>query len=161
MLDSSFLISLSNDQRPEHPVAKRYFIEFIDRHVPMQLSTIAICEYEVKQRIADLGLENFLICPFNIDDAITGATVFSRMFASREDGEDRVAIKDDAKLVAQCVLSGASHFITSDAKCVNRLDRIRREGLLPGLPFGISVREPFNAQWFNDGNQYDFIDAEG
>lgn len=160
MLDSSFLISLSNDERPEHSTAKRFFMEFIERHVPMYLSTIAICEYEVRQRIADLGLENFLIRPFNIDDAIQSAPIFDKMHAARMQGDDRVSVKDDAKLVGQCVLAGASHFATSDTKCAERLSKLRNAGLFASLPLPINVREPFSTHWFNDGNQYGFFDSE-
>jgi len=48
LLDSSFLISLSDDNRADHEVAKQYFYAFIEKGVMMHLSTIVICEYEVK-----------------------------------------------------------------------------------------------------------------
>lgn len=51
MLDSSFLISLSDDQRMDHEIAKAYFYSFMEKGVMMHLSTIVICEYEVKQSV--------------------------------------------------------------------------------------------------------------
>ncbi|MVW80202.1 hypothetical protein [Bordetella sp. 02P26C-1] len=160
MLDSSFLISLSTDERPEHLVAKRYYMAFIERGVPMFLSTIAVCEYEVRQRVDDLGLENFLILPFNIDDAIQGASLFGRMHAARTESDDRVAVKDDAKLLGQCVLAGISHFATSDTKCVNRLNSLRKSGAVTGLPLGINIRDAFSTLWFNENNQVGFFDLD-
>lgn len=160
MLDSSFLICLSTDERIEHQTAKQYFVELINRQVPMYVSAIAVCEYEVRQRISDLGLHNFLFVPFNIDDAIGSAKVFDRMFASRASGDDRVAVKDDAKLVGQCVLSGVSHFLTSDTKCADRLSRMRDAGTVAGLPMPVDIRTGYSSHWFNPGNQHDFIEED-
>lgn len=160
MLDSSFLICLSTDERPEHQTAKQYFVELVQRQVPMYLSTITICEYEVRQRITDLGLANFLVLPFNIDDAIGSAKIFDRLFACKASDDDRVAVKDDAKLIGQCVLSGISHFLTSDTRCARRIRKLREAGAMAGLPMPIDIQEPFSQNWFNDGNQFSFLDDE-
>ncbi|KAB0544159.1 type II toxin-antitoxin system VapC family toxin [Kerstersia gyiorum] len=153
MLDSSFLICLSNDERPEHQTAKKYYAEFIQRGIPMYLSTIVICEYEVRQRITDFGLENFLVQPFNIDEAIQGARVFDHLFSARGQGDERVSVKDDAKILSQCILGGISHFITSDTKCANRVTRLRSAATVSGLPMPIDVQQPYCSAWFNPENQ--------
>ncbi|AXA71393.1 hypothetical protein CE205_12640 [Achromobacter insolitus] len=160
MLDSSFLICLSTDERREHETARQYFVELIQRQVPIYLSTIAICEYEVRQRITDLGVANFLVLPFNIDDAIGSAKIFDRLFSAKSSDDDRVAVKDDAKLIGQCVLTGISHFLTSDTKCAKRIGKIRDAGVVAGLPMPIDIQEPFSPHWFNDGNQFSFLESE-
>ena len=112
-----------------------------------------ISEYEVRQRIADLGLANFIVLPFNIDDAIATARVFDVMHAARQPGDGRDAVKDDAKLLGQCVVSGVTHFATDDEPCARRITAARGNGTINGLPHAISLHEPFWAGWFSDGNQ--------
>ena len=153
LLDTSFLICLSSPSRPHHGVAKQYFQAFIASGVTMHLSTIVISEYEVRQRIADLGLANFIVLPFNIDDAIATARVFGVMHAARQPGDGRDAVKDDAKLLGQCVVSGVTHFATDDEPCARRITAARGNGTINGLPHAISLHEPFWAGWFSDGNQ--------
>ena len=48
LLDTSFLISLSDPARPHHADAGQYYRECVLRQVPMYLSTIVISEFQVK-----------------------------------------------------------------------------------------------------------------
>lgn len=153
LLDSSFLIALSNDARSEHQTAQRYFFEFMERRVQMYLSTIVISEYETRQRITDLGLHNFHIVPFNIDDAITAAQVFSTMHRTRVKSDSRVAVSADAKILGQCINAGIEVFATSDTTCCQRIERIRSEPGLAALPRGLNVRLPFDSSWFENGQK--------
>lgn len=98
----------------------------------MYLSTIVISEYEVKQRITDLGLTNFIVLPFNIDHARVTARVFDVMHAARQAGDERDAVKDDAKLLGQCVVAGITHFATDDAPCAER--RVNCRSAVPDQP---------------------------
>jgi len=124
----------------------------------MHLSTIVISEYEVRQRITDLGLANFIVLPFNIDDAIVTARVFDVMHAARQQfGDERDAVKDDAKLLGQCVAAGITHFTTDDGPCARRVATARSKGAIAGLPYAISLHEPFEAAWFSEGNQGSLI----
>ncbi len=151
MLDSSFLISLSDDGRDDHEVAKAYFYAFMENSVMMHLSTIVICEFEVKQRITDLGLHNFIILPFNYDDAMAGAAAFSVMHPTRVKNDDRAAVSADAKILGQCITGGISFFATGDQKCCARIEGMRGQasGLL--LPQPISTKLPYDGSWFNNG----------
>jgi predicted nucleic acid-binding protein len=153
LVDTSFLICLSSTSRPHHELAKEYFQRFIGAGVMMHLSTIVISEFEVRQRVTDLGLNNFMILPFNIDHAILTARIFDAMFAARQEGDARVAIKDDTKLIGQCVAAGISHFITDDASCARRLASFRSKGTTAGLPLPIDLHEGFWEGWFSDSNQ--------
>ncbi|GJH29329.1 PIN domain-containing protein [Caballeronia novacaledonica] len=153
LVDTSFLICLSSPSRPHHELAKEYFQRFIGAGVIMHLSTIVISEFEVRQRATDLGLNNFIIVPFNIDHAIVTARVFNAMNTVRHDSDSRVAVKDDAKLIGQCVAGGISHFVTDDAACARRLGALRSKGDLAGLPHAINLHDGFWEGWFNDSNQ--------
>lgn len=157
LLDTSFLICLSSPSRPHHALAKEYFRRFIGAGVTMHLSTIVISEYEVRQRVTDLGLANFIVQPFNIDEAIMTAQVFSVMHPARTADDERDAVKDDAKLLGQCVVGGITHFATDDVKCVQRIGAARKQGLIAGLPHPISLHESFFEGWFSNDNQGDFF----
>jgi hypothetical protein len=114
----------------------------------MLLSTIVVSEFEVKQPISDLPLRNFLVLPFNIDHAIVCGRLVSR--SRRDEGDDRVRVKDDMKLIAQCVGEGASHVLTEDAntlaKYVQRLEPSDRERLRV-----VHLKDGFDISWFEGG----------
>ena len=95
LLDTSFLISLSDPTRPHHTAAVGYYRECARRLVPMYLSTIVISEFQVKQAINDLPLRNFVVLPFNVDHAMRCGLILRQM--SRDPGDDRVKVKDDFK----------------------------------------------------------------
>lgn len=113
LLDTSFLISFSDPTRPQHAVADRYYYEFKQRQVPMFLSTIAVSEFQVRQPVTDLPLRSFIVLPFNIDHAIRCGDLMGRI--QRDAGDDRVRLKDDLKLIAQCDCQGISHLVSEDA----------------------------------------------
>lgn len=81
--------------------------------------------------------------PFNIDDAVTKAKVFAVMQAARKKGDEQDAVKDDAKLLRQCVVGGIMHFATDDATCARRIASARSQGMIAGLPRAISLDGPF------------------
>ena len=54
LVDTSFLITLSDPARERHAVAKEYFKACIQRRVPLFLSSIVVSEYQVRQAINDL-----------------------------------------------------------------------------------------------------------
>ena len=79
----------------------------------MYLSTIVISEFQVKQAINDLPLRNFVVLPFNVDHAMRCGLMIRQM--PRDSGDDRVRVKDDFKLLAQCDCESVSHLISEDA----------------------------------------------
>ncbi|KND59485.1 hypothetical protein BVER_03260 [Candidatus Burkholderia verschuerenii] len=153
LLDTSFLICLSDSNRSHHALAKTYFQRFIAEEITMYLSTIVISEFEVKQRISSLGLSNFIVLPFNYEDALLTARLFNEMHGNRQESDARVAIKDDAKILGQCVFAGITHFATDDDKCVRRMKAVRAGGLATDLPHAIDLHEPFWEGWFTENNQ--------
>lgn len=153
LVDTSFLISYATPSRKHHADAVAYFKEFVVRGVTMHLSTVVISEFHVRQSITALGLKNFQVVPFNIEHAIAAAKLTDAAHAENEDDLDRVLLKDDVKLLAQCELQGIGHFITEDRKCLANLSRLAARFPTRQLPVGINLREGFDPSWFNPGNQ--------
>lgn len=148
LLDTSFLISLSSQDRPHHGAAVRFYRECIDRQVPMFLSTIVISEFSVKQSINDLPNRNFIVLPFNVDHAMACGLLVRE--SERDPVDDRVRVKDDFKLIAQCQCESVSHVLTEDANTLTKyLDRLRSLGRLEARP--VLLREGFDAAWFENG----------
>ena len=148
LLDTSFLISLSDPARPHHAAAGQYYRECVLRQVPMYLSTIVISEFQVKQAINDLPLRNFVVLPFNIDHAMRCGLLIRNVV--RDPGDDRVRVKDDFKLIAQCECEGISHLICEDASTLAKyLDQSRKKGTAQTQ--AILLRDGFDTACFENG----------
>jgi hypothetical protein len=148
LLDTSFLISLSDPTRSNYATAVAYYRECVRRQVPMYLSAIVISEFQVKQAINDLPLRNFVVLPFNVDHAMRCGLIIRQMTRDRDD--DRVRVKDDFKLLAQCDCESISHLISEDASTLAKyLDRARETGL--ATTKAVLLRDGFDAAWFENG----------
>lgn len=148
LLDTSFLISLSDPTRPHHAAAVAYYRECARLQVPMYLSTIVISEFQVKQAVNDLPLRNLVVLPFNVDHAMRCGLIIRQM--ARDPEDDRVRVKDDFKLLAQCDCEAISHLISEDASTLAKyLDRARDTGLATTKP--VLLRDGFDAAWFENG----------
>jgi len=148
LLDTSFLISLSDPARPHHEIAVAYYRECARRQVAMYLSTVVVSEFQVKQAINDLPLRNFVVLPFNVDHAMRCGLIIRQM--PRDLGDDRVRVKDDFKLLAQCDCESISHLISEDASTLAKyLDRARQSGLASTK--AVLLRDGFDAAWFENG----------
>ena len=148
MLDTSFLISLGDPARAHHAVARQYYKECITRRATMLLSTVVISEYSVRQSINDLPNRNFLVLPFNVDHAMACGLLLRA--AERDAGDDRVRVKDDYKLIAQCQCEGVTHVLSEDASTLTKyLERLRLAGSLGTR--GVLLRDGFDLAWFENG----------
>lgn len=148
LLDTSFLITLSDPARPHHATALAYYRECTQRQVPMYLSTIVISEFQVKQAINDLPLRNFVVLPFNADHAMRCGLIIRNM--ARDPEDDRVRVKDDFKLLAQCDCESISHLISEDASTLAKyLNRAQTNGLASTK--AILLRDGFDTAWFENG----------
>jgi predicted nucleic acid-binding protein len=131
-LDTSFLITFADPERANHPVAVDYFRHCLTQHIPLWLSTVAAGEFEVKQPVSDLPLQNFRIQPYNLPHAIRAAALFR---AIREDNipsaEDRrPIIINDLKILAQAEEESIPVILTEDRNTLSRLaERLRKRGL--------------------------------
>lgn len=148
LVDTSFLITLADPARVHHRVAKSYFREALQRGVPLYLSAIVASEFQVGQAVTDLPLRHFEVLPFNIDHAMTAGLLLRDL--RRDAGDDRVAVKDDVKLIAQAVCESLTHVLTEDeqtlTKYVRRLNEVGRCSLRC-----ILLADGFEPAWFDNG----------
>ncbi|MDD5138805.1 MAG: PIN domain-containing protein [Verrucomicrobiales bacterium] len=122
-LDTSFLISFADPDRSNHAVAVEYFRHCLAQRFPMWISTVAAGEFEVKQPISDLPLQNFRIQPYNLPHAIRAAAMFRSLSeenaASTED--TRRIIINDLKIIAQAEEEQISIILTEDTNTLARI----------------------------------------
>jgi hypothetical protein len=148
LLDTSGLITLCDPNRPHHETAKAFYREFIQRGTIIFLSTIVVSEFQVKQPIQDLELRNFVVLPFNIDHAMACGLLMAGF--QRDQPDDRVRVKDDFKLIAQCQCEGISHLLTEDTSTlVKYLDRVRQTARCPTQ--ALTLVEGFDVAVFENG----------
>jgi predicted nucleic acid-binding protein len=131
-LDTSFLISFADPSRPNHSVAVDYFRYCVAQRIPMWISTVAAGEFEVKQPINDLPLQNFRVQPYNLPHAIRAAALFRELQGERGAAEDRRPIViNDLKIIAQAVEEKIRLIITEDKNTLTRLvSRLRRKNII-------------------------------
>lgn len=148
LLDTSYLITLSDPARRHHAVAIAYYRECVRRQIPMYLSAIVISEFQVKQAVNDLPLRNFVVLPFNVDHAMRCGLIIRSL--ARDSEDDRVRVKDDFKLLAQCDCESISHLLCEDASTLAKyLGRSRETGLASTQ--AILLRDGFDAALFENG----------
>ncbi|MDX1942468.1 MAG: PIN domain-containing protein [Saprospiraceae bacterium] len=119
LLDTSFLITLSDESRENHKLAKEFYKYFLDEKISMIISSIVVSEFSIKEPISDLPLQNFQFLPFNINDAIKSAEIYDIHYQDR--ALQRDCLKDDFKILAQCINSKASYFITDDEELIDKI----------------------------------------
>ncbi|MDD5271300.1 MAG: PIN domain-containing protein [Methylovulum sp.] len=115
LLDTSFLISLSDRTRPNHLVASHYYRYLLEQGIPIYFSAIVAAEFAIKEDIADLPLRNFRVLPFNITHSREAARIWN-LLVKHDDGDNRVVVKDDVKIIAQAVHEKIPLILTEDAK---------------------------------------------
>jgi hypothetical protein len=131
LLDTSFLISLVDGKRPNHPTATQYYRMMLEQQIPMFFSAIVAAEFAIKQPITDLPLKNFRCIPFNIPHSTEAARLWNAL-GKRDGGDDRAVVRDDIKLMAQAVHESIPFILTEDVSTLYKYcDRLRDAGILP------------------------------
>ncbi len=150
LLDTSFLITFASPDRPHHDAARHYFRECVQRQIPMYLSAIVISEFQVRQPINDLPLRNFVVLPFNVDHAMRCGILVRQL--ARDMADDRVRVKDDFKLIAQCDCEGISHVLSEDA---STLVKYIARAQAPAVPAtrSILLKDGFDPAWYDNGQK--------
>ena len=113
-LDTSFLITLTDNSRAHREAAQLYWRHFLENKIPIFLSTIVVSEFFMKQEIPPDILKCCIVLPFNWDDALRSAKLDWKRL--RPAGVVRGALKDDIKIIAQAAEADAEFVITDDAK---------------------------------------------
>jgi len=159
LLDTSFLISLVDTNRPHHAVAVRYWKFFGTEGIPMFLSTIAAAEFHQKQPVTDLPLEALIVLPFNLRDAMAAAELDFTQYKG-DPGVSRVALKDDFKLLGQAKAQDISWVITEDASSLHKFcEALRAKHRLSSR--AIKLEDGFDKSYFDPAGQHDFDTSLG
>lgn len=150
LLDTSFLITLASTARPHHAAAKAYYQEALQRGVPLYLSAIVASEFQVGQAVTDLPLRNLEVLPFNIDHAMTAGLLLREL--RRDPTDDRAAVKDDIKLIAQAICQSVSHVLTEDEQTLCKYIRRFSEAGRCSLK-AVLLADGFDEGWFDSGQK--------
>ncbi len=128
LLDTSFLISLVDANRPNHTVAAQYYRLMLEQQCPMYFSVIVAAEFAIKQPITDLPLKNFRAIPFNIPHSVEAARLWNAL--DRDSGDSRAVVRDDIKLMAQAAHESIPFILTEDASTLYKYcERLRDAGV--------------------------------
>jgi predicted nucleic acid-binding protein len=117
LVDTSFLISLVHKERDTHHTAREFYQHALKTRTKLFLSSLVVAEFSQRQSIADLGLANYIMAPFNIPDGILAGALAEKI--KKDDGIDREAFKVDVMLMAQAEKLHAG-IITDDKKTMQR-----------------------------------------
>jgi len=131
-LDTSFLISFADPDRPNHAVAVEYFRYCLaEKRIPMWISVVAAGEFEVRQSVSELPLQNFRILSYNLPHAIRAAACYRALEinGANQQEDRRPIIINDLKIIAQAEEEGISFILTEDKNTLSRVaDRLRQCG---------------------------------
>ena len=130
-LDTSFLISFADPDRPNHAVAVEYFRHCLAQQIPMWLSVVAAGEFEVGEPVSDLPLQSFRIQPYNLPHAIRAAALFRalRDQPATTSEDRRPIIINDLKILAQAEEDQIPVILTEDVNTLSRFaTRLRQHG---------------------------------
>ena len=156
VLDTSFLITLAGADRAHHAAARSYWKHFSETGTPIYLPTIVASEFCVRQEIPPEILRSCVVLPFNWDDAMKAASLDLRSL--RQEGQSRVALKDDLKIIAQAIVKDAAYLITDDNDTFFRYAAgLRTTDQSTFKP--IKLKDGFDRAHFRPNGQRDFEDA--
>lgn len=89
-----------------------------------------------------------MVLPYNVDHAMMTGHLMRDL--QRDVGDDRVAVKDDIKLITQAQCESITHVLTEDRSTLAKyLDRLRSQGKCNVRP--IVLANGFDAAWLNNG----------
>lgn len=130
LLDTSFLISLVDRNRPNHKVAGQYYKYLIEQKSAIYLSAIVASEFAIKQAITDLPLKNFRILPFNITHSVESARL-SNLLGPKDTGDNRSVVREDVKIMAQASHENIDFILTEDGSTLFKYcHRLQKAGNL-------------------------------
>lgn len=122
LCDTGFLIRLNNEDEPLHLHSRAYLKYLMEGGHTLYVSTIALAEYAVRDKITHLPLNYFRIIPFNVDHAQKAGEFIRCVFEVRKtlptDLSQRAIIPNDTKMFAQAEVTPAiTHYLTADTEC--------------------------------------------
>lgn len=151
LLDTSFLISLVDQSRPNHDTAVKYYRLMLEEQVPMYFSAIVAAEFGIKQPITDLPLKNFLPIPFNIPHGQEAGRLWNTL-GTRDSNTPRHVARDDVKLIAQACHEAIPFILTEDASTLHKYcERLKAAGQCQTR--AITLAEGFDVCAFREDGQ--------
>lgn len=155
LLDTSFLISLVNQERRHHSTAATYYRHMLAHGIPMYFSAIVAAEFAIKQPVFELPLNNFRALQFNIVHGQKSALLWN-VLGMRDSGDARAVVRDDVKLIAQASHEGVTHILTEDASTLHKYcERLRTSGQTSVR--AIKLEDGFSANSLRDDGQIDWV----
>lgn len=124
LLDTNFCIQLLKKDDPLHKNVLGYFRTFLEKDIRLKFSTISIAEYCVRGQLAELPLKTLEIVPFNTIHAVEAGELTRVILENQKSlfSEDKAAIKDDIKLLAQVKIeTEITTFASSDKRLLQTL----------------------------------------
>lgn len=128
LLDTSFFIRLLKAGDPLQGQAQGYLEYFLNEGVALYISTIAISEFCVKDRLDALPFQFLCILPFNTDHAEASGRLYAQILEFKASGQSldvpRNVVPNDCKMFAQAHVEKFDYFVSSDSKANKLLSRL-------------------------------------
>lgn len=138
LLDTSFFLRFLNEDDPLFKNADGYFRYFLEKGIPMIISTVSIAEYCVGGDLLELPLRNLQILPFNISHAKRAGELAKVVFLNKKSLSivNRNIIPNDSKLFAQADSElSITKYLTSDSESKKIYDLLISNGFRPNFQF--------------------------
>lgn len=130
LMDTSFFIRFLKNDDPLFKNADDYYRFFIEKDIPMIISTITIAEYCVGGDINELPLRDLQILPFSVKHAQKAGEFAKIVFYNKEKLKlsERNIIPNDTKLFSQAdVENQISYYISSDIESFKIYNLLKKE----------------------------------
>ena len=132
--DTGFVIRLLDRTSELHENALGYFRYFLENDYLIRMSTIAVAEFCVKDKIEHLPLQQILLSPFNAHHASKTGECARILYNAKAKGvievDARILIQNDVKLLVQAECESADFSLTSDSRSKRMYDVLKEEGKL-------------------------------
>lgn len=154
LIDTSFLITLFDEKRPNHRVAGQYFRHMLEHQIPIYFSSIVAAEFGIKQAVTTLPLRKFRMLAFSIPHGKEAARL-ATLVGPREEGTPRHVARDDVKLIAQASHEKISFILTEDTSTLTKYcERLSADSICRVRP--IELVRGFDASVFSVDGQRSF-----
>jgi predicted nucleic acid-binding protein len=152
--DSSFLIAFARPEDDWHASAKSWVSELSKMQMPVMVSTIALSEFAVHGDVGQLMMSGFFRqIDFESSDAQMTGNMYQKWKASTERFvSEKVAAKNDLKIVASACRIKATHILAADGDILNIQSK-----LASGLRV-VDYRKAYNRALLSADGQADLFD---
>ena len=130
LLDTSFFIRFLKEDDPLFNNTDEYYRYFLEKDIPMIISTISIAEYCVGGNINELPLKDLQILPLNVLHAQRAGEFAKIVFQNRNKLKlnERNIIPNDTKLFSQADIENQiGYYISSDIESFKIYNLLKNE----------------------------------